>query len=559
MAELRPHIFDNPGEAAERANEIGCSGYHTHDDDGNEVFMPCATHEEFQEIVEEDMWHDEEEEDSWHKPKKELEQMDELYEKAPAKYSHINFKPTPAMAAEGKRGLEWRKEFNRGGTMVGVARGQQLKNRENLSPSVVKRMYSYLRRHEVDKQAEGFRPGEKGFPSAGRIAWALWGGDPAVGWASKRVKQMEAADKKDKDQTYIFDARLNAGNFTVKYPDEDKKDIIIEGPVSSAEVDRDGDIVDPAAVLAAWPNYRKNPIIRFNHGREGIGLMTDVYMGTDEDGNHLPIGRALIDGNETKICNKIKKGIYRSFSIGFRVEAKEQYDDEGKKRLKFTKIDWVETSVVDVPSNRKAIFSVVKTPSNGIFSKYLAEDSKTLTYDELMRLNETANGEFKMTDENIESKSTNEEATIAAILDTTQEKVQMNKSDVDNMRKELEELNAWKAAQIAEEEALKAKAAKDAEIEAAITEAKSAHEEEIKLLTAQLEEAKAAAVAEVPDRAPDRKSLVDTTPTEIISGAYPDGKDALTVLCETQNKTPGTVLGELWLLDKLGDRIGGNY
>jgi HK97 family phage prohead protease len=54
-------------------------------------------------------------------------------------------------------------------------------------------MASYFARHEVDKQGEGWSPGEDGFPSAGRIAWALWGGDPGQAWASKLTKQIEAA------------------------------------------------------------------------------------------------------------------------------------------------------------------------------------------------------------------------------------------------------------------------------------------------------------------------------------------------------------------------------
>jgi hypothetical protein len=53
-------------------------------------------------------------------------------------------------------------------------------------------MASFFARHEVDKQAEGFRRGEDGFPSAGRIAWALWGGDPGMAWANDRLSQIKA-------------------------------------------------------------------------------------------------------------------------------------------------------------------------------------------------------------------------------------------------------------------------------------------------------------------------------------------------------------------------------
>ena len=107
----------------------------------------------------------------------------------------IDFRPTAGMKAEAIRGLAWRKEFKRGGTPVGVARAGQLKNMENLSPDTVKRMFSFFSRHEVDKQAQGFRPGEKGYPSAGRIAWALWGGDAGFSWSRKKRNQIEAEQK----------------------------------------------------------------------------------------------------------------------------------------------------------------------------------------------------------------------------------------------------------------------------------------------------------------------------------------------------------------------------
>ena len=95
------------------------------------------------------------------------------------------------MATEAQRGLNWRREFKRGGTSIGVARANQLVNKENLSPDTVKRMYSYFSRHEVDKQGKGFKKGSEGYPSAGRIAWALWGGDAGFGWSRKVRNQIE--------------------------------------------------------------------------------------------------------------------------------------------------------------------------------------------------------------------------------------------------------------------------------------------------------------------------------------------------------------------------------
>jgi len=106
-----------------------------------------------------------------------------------------SYKPTEGMIAEANRGLEWRKEFGRGGTSVGIARARDISNGKSLPLATVKRMKSFFARHEVDKKAEGFRPGEKGYPSNGRIAWALWGGDAGKSWSEKTVSTAEKQER----------------------------------------------------------------------------------------------------------------------------------------------------------------------------------------------------------------------------------------------------------------------------------------------------------------------------------------------------------------------------
>lgn len=107
--------------------------------------------------------------------------------------------PTNEMAEEAERGLAWREEFGRGGTLVGVARARDIANKRTLSPDTIRRMRSYFARHEVDKEGEGFSPGEDGYPSAGRIAWALWGGDPGKAWVEDQIDDMED-DMEDDDE-----------------------------------------------------------------------------------------------------------------------------------------------------------------------------------------------------------------------------------------------------------------------------------------------------------------------------------------------------------------------
>ena len=99
-------------------------------------------------------------------------------------------KPTAGMIAEAKKGLEWRREYKRGGTEVGVARARDIINNVDFPDSTIARISSFLARHEVDKKGEGFNPGEPGFPSAGRIAWALWGGDAAQRWAAVQMRRI---------------------------------------------------------------------------------------------------------------------------------------------------------------------------------------------------------------------------------------------------------------------------------------------------------------------------------------------------------------------------------
>ena len=110
----------------------------------------------------------------------------------PEKYSHISFKCPEDVAANARKGLALRSEFGRGGTDVGVARARDLKNRENLSPETIERMTQYFARHEVDKDADDFGNDEN--PSAGYVAWMLWGGDAGREWAESVKSEMNAAD-----------------------------------------------------------------------------------------------------------------------------------------------------------------------------------------------------------------------------------------------------------------------------------------------------------------------------------------------------------------------------
>jgi hypothetical protein len=89
-------------------------------------------------------------------------------------------------------GLALRAEYGRGGTEIGVARARDLSNGRDVSTDTLRRMVAYFDRHEVDLEAPAAKRGNPGYPSAGKIAWLLWGGDAGRAWARRELSAIEA-------------------------------------------------------------------------------------------------------------------------------------------------------------------------------------------------------------------------------------------------------------------------------------------------------------------------------------------------------------------------------
>ena len=268
----------------------------------------------------------------------------------------LDFTPTDSMASEAQRALDWRKEGNRGGTSVGVARARQLINKQNLSPSTVKRMYSFFSRHEVDKQAQGFSPGEEGYPSPGRVAWGLWGGDAGYSWSKTKVNQMNRID--DGKSMFVL-------NTTIKKISEDADYITIRGMASTKDTDRVGDIMDPDCwTKGGLDNYMSNPIILFNHDyNRPIGRGTDVKV--TKNGLELT---AKISKADRYISKLIQDGVLSTFSVGFKVREADHMKETGGLRIKDAEL--YEVSVVSIPALPAARFEIVKCFSPTEFELY---------------------------------------------------------------------------------------------------------------------------------------------------------------------------------------------
>lgn len=117
------------------------------------------------------------------------------------------YNPPAGVQVAAKRALKWISEglAGSGFTAVGRARAQQLASGGSISATVVNKMISFLARHEVDKQAEGFSAGEKNYPSPGRVAWDAWGGDAAQTWVN-------GLSSRANDKNELSETRIDKGN-----------------------------------------------------------------------------------------------------------------------------------------------------------------------------------------------------------------------------------------------------------------------------------------------------------------------------------------------------------
>ena len=129
----------------------------------------------------------------------------------------------------------------------------------------------------------------------------------------------------------------------------------IKGYSSTNDQDRAGDIVDPTAwSKGGIGNYENNPIILFNHDYHNpIGKTTE--LGVDERGLKI---KGKISKSAGKVSELIKEGVLGAFSVGFRVKDADYIEETDGYRIKDAEL--FEISVVSVPANQAATFSVAK-------------------------------------------------------------------------------------------------------------------------------------------------------------------------------------------------------
>ena len=178
----------------------------------------------------------------------------------------INLMPTEGMRKEAERYRAWKKEGEGGGTDDARTRATQILSGNELSPDTVITMNAWFARHESDKSGKGFRPGEDGYPSNGRVAWAAWGGDAGQTWARSKSNSIKKARERtmteetktehraEPDGLKVGDfVRWNSSGGTARGKiDRIVRDGSIDVPDSSFTITGTAD--DPAALITLYRN-----------------------------------------------------------------------------------------------------------------------------------------------------------------------------------------------------------------------------------------------------------------------------------------------------------------
>ena len=226
------------------------------------------------------------------------------------------------MREEAEKYRKWKREGRRGGTEVARRRATQILSGNELSPDVVIAMSAWHARHAVDQEAEGYRPGEEGYPSPGRVAAAAWGGRAGKSFSdakSARIKELRNNDpmaklkRAEPDELSVGDSvRWNAsGGVARGVIDRIERDGTINVPDSSFEITGTED--DPAALITVFREV------------DGEFEATDVQVGhkfstlTKID-SLRSVTKVLKRSGETSFTSKEENTYEFSFSSEFPVE-----------------------------------------------------------------------------------------------------------------------------------------------------------------------------------------------------------------------------------------------
>ena len=250
---------------------------------------------------------------------------------------------------------------------------------------------------------------------------------------------------------------------TFKAFEDDDGSVNITGMASTKDFDRAGDSIVPEAwAKGGLSNFEKNPIILFNHDyNKPIGRATGLKV----TGDGLEMKAKISKSAPDSVAQLVKEGILGAFSVGFRIKDADYLEETDGLKIKDAEL--FEVSVVSVPCNQAATFSLAKSFDS---AKEYEDFKKTFTNSV-----DLAGQSLAKDEDSFEASDTPDGTEKSVQKEIIMSEVQTPEIDLDAFAKKVAEETAAKIAiRQAEEKAAaeaEAKAAEDAEQEKAAQEA----------------------------------------------------------------------------------------
>jgi HK97 family phage prohead protease len=282
-----------------------------------------------------------------------------MLEKAEQSYSDY----PQAVRNNARRVLKYVEENGWGscGTPVGKQRANQLANGEAVSVDTIKRMFSYLSRHEVDlESSSSYEDG------CGRLMYDAWGGKAALVWSRNKLKELE----KTSDMGFVTKG-LNQG-----FTDSDMKQGIVSGYFAMfGNKDLDGDVIETGAftktVMERGPQGKQLIKYLLDHDKNKVvAKITNLYEDSKGLRYEAKIGTHTAGQDFQKM---IESELINQHSFGFRT-IKEQFDQEAKANLIKEVMMYEGSAVQFLGANPETTFIDLKSESDAF--EYLSRLEK---------------------------------------------------------------------------------------------------------------------------------------------------------------------------------------
>lgn len=140
-----------------------------------------------------------------------------------------------------------------------------------------------------------------------------------------------------------------------KVSEQDDGSLLVHSIINDETIDDQGEQVAYEAVKDASADYMKWAAVREMHGDSAAGSMVSL---THDDATRTTEG--IIRVVDPVAIQKVQTGVYKGTSLGGRKRERVMAKVAGRDVARLTKIDWIETSLVDRPSRPTAVLTLLK-------------------------------------------------------------------------------------------------------------------------------------------------------------------------------------------------------